>query len=156
MAWWTPGAPTFKSIRELYPRFEYENLVNHPAIVLMPYQVSLMSVFEYYRMCIPMYAPSPRLLAEWQIKLHVMHEITWESTQAFIEGSDRWPGSSMITQYGREYSHDPNNQRDVDAISSWIKFADFYQWPYIQTFNSWEELLEKLAADDFEATSTNM
>ena len=62
----------------------------------------------------------------------------------------------MITQYGREYSHDPNNQRDVDAISSWIKFADFYQWPYIQTFNSWEELLEKLAADDFEATSTNM
>eukprot|EP01048_Picozoa_sp_COSAG05_P005020 COSAG05_NODE_288_length_12074_cov_119.196827_7_plen_550_part_00 len=146
------SAPTFKTIRELYPHFEYEDLITHPAIVLMPYQVSLMSIFEYYRMCIPLYAPSPRLLAEWQIKLHVMKEITWEGVQHL----DSWPGSSMIPQYGHAYAHDPNNQQDAEAISYWVKFADFYQWPHIQTFDNWEELLVKLATDDLQATSTNM
>lgn len=40
----------FVSIREKYGRFEYSDLASHPAIVLIPYQVSIMSVFEYYRM----------------------------------------------------------------------------------------------------------
>jgi hypothetical protein len=30
-------------IRDLYPHFEYTDLVKHPAIVLIPYQVSIMS-----------------------------------------------------------------------------------------------------------------
>lgn len=31
-------------------------------------QVSVMSIFEYYRMGIPMFAPSPALLARWQVQ----------------------------------------------------------------------------------------
>lgn len=42
----------FARIRDLYPHFEYSDLVKHRAIVLIPYQVSIMSIFEYYRMCV--------------------------------------------------------------------------------------------------------
>jgi hypothetical protein len=79
----------FAKIRDLYSHFEYSDLVAHPAIVLIPYQVrkgpslcklqvaghqgvtwqvSIMSIFEYYRMAIPLFVPSPSLLAKWQLK----------------------------------------------------------------------------------------
>ena len=31
-------------------------------------QVSIMSVFEYYRMGLPMFVPSPRLLTKWHLQ----------------------------------------------------------------------------------------
>ena len=40
----------FARIRDLYAHFEYSDLTKHRAIVLIPYQVSIMSIFEYYRM----------------------------------------------------------------------------------------------------------
>jgi hypothetical protein len=62
-------------IRELYPRhYEYAALARHPAAVLLPYQVSVMSFFEYYRMGLPMFVPSPQLLAEWHMKYRVLNE----------------------------------------------------------------------------------
>lgn len=36
----------FERIRDLYPHFEYSQLASHPALVLIPYQVSIMSIFE--------------------------------------------------------------------------------------------------------------
>lgn len=36
-----------------------------------------MSIFEYYRMDIPIFVPSPDLLASWQLKHRVMDERTW-------------------------------------------------------------------------------
>ena len=30
---------SFSHIRDLYPRFEYEDIASHPAIVIIPYQV---------------------------------------------------------------------------------------------------------------------
>ena len=49
-------------IRDLYPHFKYEDLAAHRAIILLPYQISFMSFFEYYRMHIPLFAPTPELL----------------------------------------------------------------------------------------------
>ena len=49
-------------IRQLYPEYRYADIASHRAIVLLPYQVSFMSFFEYYKMGIPMFAPTPDLL----------------------------------------------------------------------------------------------
>jgi hypothetical protein len=141
----------FAIIRELYPHFEYSDLVAHPAIVLLPYQVSLMSLFEYYRMNIPMFAPSPRLLAEWQLKYRVMSELTWDMVW------DKPKARSNNDQFeGGGYLHDPNNMMSEEAIADWIKYADFYEWPHIETYDSWDELHEKLRAADLKATSEKM
>jgi hypothetical protein len=37
--------------------------------------------------------------------------------------------------------HDPNNDKDPEAIKYWLRSSDFYAWPHIQTFNSWDDLI---------------
>lgn len=37
-------------IRDLYPHFEYSDLALHPAVIIIPYQISFMTFFEMYRM----------------------------------------------------------------------------------------------------------
>ena len=89
-----------------------------------------MSIFEYYRMNIPMFAPSPSLLAQWQIKYRVLSELTWD--MVFSKPKDK----SNLPQYEKgSYPHDPNNQFDEEAISYWVKWSDFYQWPHITQFD---------------------
>lgn len=60
------STPLLSSIRSLYPHYQYTDLTAHPGIVYVPYQVSVMSMFEQYRMNIPLWFPSVRLLADWQ------------------------------------------------------------------------------------------
>uniref|UniRef100_A0A7S2SSM8 Uncharacterized protein n=1 Tax=Rhizochromulina marina TaxID=1034831 RepID=A0A7S2SSM8_9STRA len=141
----------FARIRDLYPHFEYSDLVKHRAIVLIPYQVSIMSIFEYYRMSIPLFVPSPDLLSSWQLRYRVMDERTWA-------GVFKNPKRNSPLQKDASYpvALDPNNEFDHDAIKYWIKFADFYQWPHIVQFNSWEELLTKLASADLNEISRKM
>ena len=49
-------------IRKIYRDYKYSDLTNHPAIIHIPYQVSIMSLFEQYRMNIPLVFPSLDLL----------------------------------------------------------------------------------------------
>ncbi|CAF4277290.1 unnamed protein product, partial [Rotaria sordida] len=53
------------SIRSIYRNYKYSDLTNHPAIIHIPYQVSIMSLFEQYRMNIPLLAPSLDLFTTW-------------------------------------------------------------------------------------------
>jgi len=63
---------TFAHIRDLYPHFQYSDLASHPAIAVLPYQVSFMSLFEFYRMEIPLFVPSLDLLTDW----HMTYKVT--------------------------------------------------------------------------------
>jgi len=53
-------------LREVYPRYKYTDLTAHAGIIYIPYQVSVMSMFEQYRMNIPLFFPSLELLTSWQ------------------------------------------------------------------------------------------
>jgi len=55
-------------LRKRYPHYKYSDLTAHAGIVYVPYQVSVMSMFEQYRMNIPLFFPSPELLTYWQHK----------------------------------------------------------------------------------------
>jgi hypothetical protein len=43
-----------------------------------------------------------------------------------------------------------------EAALYWLRFADFYQWPLVQTFASWDELITKLDATDFDSVHASM
>merc|ERR1711998_703016 len=110
-----------------------------------------MSIFEYYRMNIPMFVPSPDLLAQWQLKYRVMDERTWEGVYK------RFKAKSAIGQHPESrVPFDPNNEHDQAAIRYWIAFADFYQWPHITQFSNWDDLMTKMQAADLSATSEKM
>jgi hypothetical protein len=51
---------------------------------------------------------------------------------------------------------DPNNDRDKDAFLHWIRYADFYQWPHILTFDTWDGLRTLIDATDWDAVSKRM
>ena len=42
------------------------------------------------------------------------------------------------------------------ALGAWLQFADYYQWPHIVTFDSWEDLAAKLGSTDYVAVSNAM
>ena len=110
-----------------------------------------MSIFEYYRMGIPMFVPTPDLLAKWQIKHRVMDERTWNGVYK------RFKKASDIGQHPSSHvPFDPNDEFSHDAIKYWIAFADFYEWPHITQFSSWPDLMAKLANADLANTSAAM
>jgi len=55
-------------LRSMYPHYQYTDLTAHRGIVYVPYQVSVMSLFEQYRMNIPLFFPTIDLLTRWQFK----------------------------------------------------------------------------------------
>ncbi|UJR36816.1 hypothetical protein I4U23_029530 [Adineta vaga] len=126
------------SIRQLYPDYEYSDLAKHPAIVYVPYQVSVMSLFEQYRMNIPLLFPSYELLTQWHFEYNVVNEKTWDQAwYGIIPNSSRIPGVL-------ENIPDPNNDHDRTSIRYWLNFSDFYQWPHITYYESTDDLIQKL------------
>ena len=137
-------------IRKLYQNYEYSDLTNHPAIIHVPYQVSVMSLFEQYRMNIPLLFPSLDLLTEWHYEHGVVSEKTWDQTfNGFL------PSSSSIKGVLPNIP-DPNNDRDRVSIRYWLNFSDFYQWPHIVYYESTDDLIKKLGTTDFSMISKKM
>jgi hypothetical protein len=64
-----------------------------------------------------------------------------------MKGPGREP--TAVLAQGAQYHpsvtvpHDPNNDVDEDAIKYWLQFSDFYVWPHIQTYDSWEDLVRE-------------
>jgi hypothetical protein len=143
-----------KPMRDLYPAYEYSDLASHPAFVLMPYQISFMLFFELYRMGVPMFAPSPELLATWHVRRNVLGERTW--TSALYQTPSRQSNIPRHPQSTSTLASDPNADLDYDAVLEWIKLADFYQFPHVTTFASFEHLMELIKSTDLKAISANM
>lgn len=41
--------------------------------------------------------------------------------------------------------HDPNNEYDLGSVTAWVALADFYTWPHVTTFDSFEQLFSLLS-----------
>ena len=53
-------------LQKKHRSYKYSELTTYAGIVHIPYQVSVMSIFEQYRMNIPLFFPSFELLTTWQ------------------------------------------------------------------------------------------
>lgn len=141
-------------VREIYPlHFEYSELSRHPGMVVLPYQVSVMSLFEAYRMAIPLFVPSLRLLVQWHLDHRILSERTWDN----VFGSPR--SQSILAKHWLSSSpmqSDPNDEFSEGALTEWLALSDFYQWPHIHVFDSFQELFEQLQTVDLLATSMAM
>ncbi|CAF1444876.1 unnamed protein product, partial [Rotaria sordida] len=138
-------------LRDVYKsHYKYSQLAEHPGIIYVPYQVSVMSLFEQYRMNIPLFFPSLDLLTEWHHTYGVVNERTWDSV------SGKKKNASIVSGVLDPNIPDPNNEFDLHAIRYWLKFSDFYQWPHIIYFNSTDELVIKLTTTNLTQVSLNM
>lgn len=146
---------SFATTKNIYPgRYEYKDLATHPAILHIPYQVSIMSFFEQYRMCIPIISPSLPLLTKWHMQFRMVSERTWSLA---LNGMDS-TGSILPKHPDANplLSHDPNDDQNIEAVEFWLQFADYYKFPHIILFDSWEDLNQKLEVIDFHEISKQM
>jgi adenosine 3'-phospho 5'-phosphosulfate transporter B3 len=142
----------FATTRDLYSNFRYADIASHPAVVIIPYANSVMSVMEYYRMGIPIFAPSVELLTTWQTSSLLLNELSWSCLNGNCDGP------SLIAPHPDtpHPSTDPSNLTDVRNMRHWLKFCDFYDWPAVQYFDSWEDLFRKISDANFDAIHLEM
>lgn len=71
--------------------------------------------------------------------MQVVRERTWDGV------SGKRPSQSAIDAHpSQRHLPDPNDEQRRHAIEYWMKFADFYQWPHIEYYESVDELVVKL------------
>jgi hypothetical protein len=116
---------TFERIEKAYPNeFQYTDLATHPAVVLIPYTKSVMSFFELYRMNIPIWVPDVSLLSSWEQKERILKErVYWSKTPLPVNP---------------KVSFNPNDLKNIKAIEHWVALSDYYTFPHVQTFSSYE------------------
>ena len=143
----------FKGITELYSHYEYSDLASHPALIHFPYQVSVMSFFEHYRMNIPLFVPSLDFLVELDIKHYLISERTWDKIYGKgISDHSTIPKDPHFVLH----NYDPNDEINKDSVRYWLSKADYYTKPHIQYFDSFEDLIIKLQKADFAKISREM
>jgi hypothetical protein len=122
-------------------RYSWSDLYDHRAIVLVPYNVSLMSLFEHYAACIPIYVPERGFLK----RLMQEHPDAVLSQLSFAQLS------TDAAQAPNAAARDLNDLRDPEVVDWYLDRADFYddEWmPGIRRFESWSHLDHLLQADD--------
>jgi hypothetical protein len=147
---------TFKEYRQaLGENYLYSDLVRYPAILYIPYQVSIMSFYEQYNMGIPLLAPSLSLLTKWHMDYLMVSERTWDTVlQGNPKRSSAIPRHPSVSE--SEEPFDPNDEFNEEAVSHWLSYSDFYHFPHIILFDSWQDAVAKLAEIDLEDVSRKM
>ena len=128
-----------REVRAVYRGIEYRDIAKHLGITYIPYQTSLMSFFEHYRMDIPLFCPSLEFLIFLHHKFYVIFD---RSVQA---GPSRVARKSLLPPHpSMAGTPDPNNEFDLPSIRYWIPLSDYYVFPHITYFNSFEQLVDTL------------
>jgi hypothetical protein len=130
-------------------RYQWSELYDRRAIVVVPYNVSMMALFEHYAACAPIYVPNRALLKQL-MREHpdaVLSQLTY--AQASTEPAE--PPS--------RHARDLSNVHDEEVVDWYLDRADFYdtEWmPRVRQFESWPHLDHLLATDDHLAISEQM
>lgn len=128
---WTKVATDIGLFTRLPSGYSWEDLYNLKGIVHFPYQVSTMSLFEYYSANIPLFFPTKEFL----FKLYNLYPQDILGQLSFLGREDLLARPLPL--------NDPNNILNHDIIKLWIDLADYYDvenMPHIQYFNSFNEL----------------
>lgn len=134
----------FKLIRNVYKRYELNQLANHRAIVLLPYATQCYSVIDFYISNIPLFAPTPDFLYR--------NNLLNDRTLYHYCGRH----TELIESHTNSYhAFDPNSENKSDFLY-WVKYADYYEWPFVNYFDSWSDLVEKLKTANFKDISEKM
>jgi hypothetical protein len=140
--------PNVQQVRKAYGRYDWATVARHKAIIHVPYNASIMSIFEHYAMGIPIFVPSPDFMLILKRTCGAIGEIAWRQC------ANRAPAGSFIP--GTFDAPDPNEYDDPESLRWWMRYWDCYNLPHIQQFDSLDDLEDKLSTTDLAAVSARM
>jgi len=122
-----------RSIRELFPKgYSHSELIALAGVVVIPYQVSTMTIFELMNAGVPLLIPSDDLLHQW-----------YESHEGVLSQLSYLQVEGQPTNTRPE--GDPNRVCDRSVRQWWLDRADFSTtsaYPMVTRFTSLEHLFE--------------
>ena len=139
----------FKKIRTYYKHYTLNQLANHRAIVVFPYAVMTYSIIDYFVSNIPLFFPSIKLLTQWKNVYDRTVDAPFYCGNTF--NMTLHPAHSKLS----EHPYNPNDDGD-EAYSYWLQYADYFDWPHVTVFESWQDLIDKLNQVDLNEISQNM
>jgi len=136
-------------VHRLYQRYQLSDLVNHPAVVFLPYSVMSYKLTEIYSLCIPLFMPSMTFIR------NVRRTVTYDrsslsSTYCNNAGLDKVMKAHPSSIH--PYSPNIDMDKDREAEFYWLQFADFFHWPHIIYFDDFKDLETKLGKVDLSKT----
>ncbi len=131
-------------------QYQWSDLAKYKGIVVIPYNASQMSIFEYYTANMPLFCPSYPFLEELMMRHpdQVMSELSWNKIFGL-------PSASVIPSFNT----DPNNYKNIINMHAWARYSDIYDedWmPHIIYFNSWDHLERLMISINTECISAAM
>jgi len=136
----TPSKRVFKFVKQLDANQMVTLTSNYDAVIFIPFDVSVFTLVEVYRSGIPIFVPSKTLLLVWHERYKVMSHRKFGNT----------PQDLVSTEQS-----DPNSEEKKD-LERWFGLANFYHMPHIVTFDSWNDLIEKMEQLDLGEVSKKM
>lgn len=132
-------------LEKLYKHYSFSDLVQHRAIVFLPYAVMTYKMTELYTMSIPLFFPSMkyfRNIRAFGPDRSIVDRV-WCHVKGSLNDSEMVPHPSSIHPYSP-------NALDKESEFYWLQLADFVEWPHITYFDDFEDLEEKLLTTDFD------
>ena len=128
--------------------YSWQDLASFKSIVYMPYNASIMSIFELYASGIPMFFPSQKFAAELYVKYRnqgLFSELSYNQILGL-------PSRSVIPSD----AFDPNDYANEEVLMHWIEKSDFYDaenLKHLIYFDSFDELKSLLNEVDTQEVS---
>jgi hypothetical protein len=127
--------------------YSWREISAFQSAVVIPYNASIMSIFEMYAAGMPMLFPTQRFAAE----LYAQHRRSGVFSELSYNQVRGLPSGSVLPCD----APDPNDYDDVDGMVQWLALSDFYDranLDHLCYFDSFEELEHLLRTCDWEET----
>ena len=130
-----------QDVHNIYKSYLLSDLVNHRAIVFLPYSVTSNTLTELYSLCIPLFMPSMSFIR------NVRRTITDDRSSVSELYCKSPPLDKLMKPHPSSthpYSPNVDMAEDPEAELYWLQFADFFYWPHITHFDDFKDLERKL------------
>lgn len=109
------------------------------AVVLWPYDMDLITFYEFYSMNMPIFMPShlPKYLFQQD---HMNYDGRWTMRREYVGGPAKWP---------QDFEGSPFNETSLDSARLIVGFTDYFRFPEVQHFASIPDLLDRLPSTNF-------
>lgn len=132
----------FKYIKDIYPDATLDKIINHPAVIIIPYSTFSVSTVEIYQMNIPTFVPVDKNLIDNMRDVQLFPIYASQEQIVNLEGTIINPESP--------------NSVNPRAQKKWIKHMYFNEVENVVRFNSNEDLIEKIYSSDLKQISSLM
>ncbi|CAD7964798.1 unnamed protein product [Amoebophrya sp. A120] len=172
-----PSTYPFQFItRQLTQTRSFEEFSEFRSVVLFPYDMDLITFYEFYHLNIPLFLPNhlskymfsqdhnsynfrdpellretpPRRLKLWPYSGRGTMETGTASEDDARHDEDRVPADEIFLQQNLS----PFEEDNVDAVFEILKFTDYFRYPGVQYFINLPDLLHKLVLPEFNSIAS--